>query len=405
MKLHLGCGSRNFGDDWVHIDGGDYPHLHSKDITKLPFKDNSVDLIYSSHVLEYFDRTEVVSVLTEWFRVLKINGKLRLAVPDFESMTKLYCNGSYPLESFLGPLYGRMKMGENYIYHKTVYDFKSLEDLLVRSGFDYVERYDWKKTEHLNFDDHSQCYLPHMDKDNGVLLSLNIECIKPFVLNEKKIYSQNGEDGIIESLLRKVGIKNKFFVEFGVYDGNECNSKYFKDYHGFNGVCWDAEFNLPEKGINKEFVTAENINILFEKYNIPFEFDFLSIDIDFNDLWVWKSLDDRYKPNIVVIEYNCSFPPPASITVPYDAYADWDHETNYMGASLSALNKLGREKGYTLVYCDNKGVNSFFVRDDLFEKLSINHIEDKYIYKKGKFGSGLNGGHRQHDPNKIMIDY
>ena len=56
MKLHLGCGWRNFGPDWVHIDGGDYEHLDYNDITKLPFDDGTVDLIYTSHVLEYFDR-------------------------------------------------------------------------------------------------------------------------------------------------------------------------------------------------------------------------------------------------------------------------------------------------------------------------------------------------------------
>lgn len=405
MKLHLGCGWRNFGKDWIHIDGGNYEHLYSNDITKLPFEDNSVDLIYASHVLEYFDRIEVVSVLMEWMRVLKVNGTLRIAVPDFESMSRLYCDGMYPIEAFLGPLYGRMKMGEDFIYHKTVYDFKSLETLLKKCGFDNVERYDWKQTEHKDYDDHSQCYLPHMDKENGVLLSLNLECVKPFVLNEKKIYSQNGEDGIIEDLLNKIGIKNKFFVEFGVYDGNECNSKYFREYHGFDGVCWDGDFQRPEQKIFKEFVTAENINELFQKYNIPDEFDFLSIDIDYNDLWVWKALDEKYKPNLVVVEYNCAFPPPISLTVPYDALADWDHETNYMGASLSALSKLATEKGYTLIYCDNIGVNSFFIRNDLFEKLNIKKGEDKHIYKKGKFGGGPNGGHRQHPENKKMIEY
>ena len=71
IKLHLGCGWRNFGDDWVHIDGGDYEHLQYDDITKLPYEDESVDLIYASHVLEYFDREEVVDILSEWTRVLK----------------------------------------------------------------------------------------------------------------------------------------------------------------------------------------------------------------------------------------------------------------------------------------------------------------------------------------------
>lgn len=177
MKLHLGCGKRNFGPDWVHIDGGDHPHLHSKDITKLPFEDDSVNLIYSSHVLEYFDRTEVINVLNEWNRVLKPGGTLRLAVPDFGAMISLY-NQGHELEKFLGPLFGKMPMGDQTIYHKTTYDFKSLSNVLESIGFTNIERYDWRETEHSHIDDHSQAYIPHMDKENGTLISLNIECKK-----------------------------------------------------------------------------------------------------------------------------------------------------------------------------------------------------------------------------------
>ena len=88
IKINMGCGWRNFGSDWDHIDGGDYPHLDSKDILNLPYKDDTVDLIYASHVLEYFDIVEVKEVLREWRRVLKPGGELRIAVPDFEMMNK-----------------------------------------------------------------------------------------------------------------------------------------------------------------------------------------------------------------------------------------------------------------------------------------------------------------------------
>ena len=177
MKLHLGCGWRDFGDGWINIDGGDYEHLHHNDITKLPFDDSSADLIYASHVVEYFDRTDVVDLLTEWKRVLKKDGTLRIAVPDFESMSKLYLEG-YTLDKFLGPLFGRMKMGDSIIYHKTTYDLKSLSTVLTNCGFYDIKRYNWRDTEHSMFDDHSQAYIPHMDKDNGTLISLNVECKK-----------------------------------------------------------------------------------------------------------------------------------------------------------------------------------------------------------------------------------
>jgi predicted SAM-dependent methyltransferase len=178
IKVNMGCGWRNFGDDWIHIDGGNYDHLDHHSITELPFEDDSVDLIYASHVLEYFDRTEVLEVLSEWYRVLAPGATLRLAVPDFEAMARLYCYDFCNLNMFLGPLYGKIEMKEDVVYHKTVYDFESLKDLMEFMNFENVQRYDWRATEHANFDDHSQAYIPHMDKENGMLISLNIECKK-----------------------------------------------------------------------------------------------------------------------------------------------------------------------------------------------------------------------------------
>ena len=174
----MGCGWRNFGENWIHIDGGDYEHLDHGDIFNLPYEDNVVDLIYASHVLQYFDAEEVKVLLKEWKRVLKNNGVLRIAVPDFNTMSRLYSSGEIELTSILGPLYGKMLMGNKKIYHKTAYDFKNLESALIKIGFYDIMRYDWRDTEHGCYDDHSQAYLPHMDKQNGTLISLNVECRK-----------------------------------------------------------------------------------------------------------------------------------------------------------------------------------------------------------------------------------
>ena len=177
MKLSVGCGPVNFGNDWIHVDGGDHSHIDSKNIVNLDkYADNSFEVIYASHVLEYFDRTEVLTVLDEWSRVLKTGGKLRIAVPDFEAMVKLYLEKDYQIESFLGPLYGKMPMSDETIYHKTTYDFRSLEQVLLGAGFSSVDRYNWRHYDvHLQNDDCSQAYLPKMDKENGTLISLNIE--------------------------------------------------------------------------------------------------------------------------------------------------------------------------------------------------------------------------------------
>ena len=175
MKLNLGCGPRDFGSDWIHIDGGNYPHLHSHNIIELPFDNDSVDLIYASHVIEYFNRDDVTVVLKEWVRCLKPKGVLRLAVPNFEVMAKLYVDKKYPLEHFLGPLYGKITMAESFIYQKTVYDSDSLITVLESIGLQNIKTWDWKTMAHAKFDDHSQAYLPHMDKENGTLISLNME--------------------------------------------------------------------------------------------------------------------------------------------------------------------------------------------------------------------------------------
>lgn len=177
IKLHLGCGKRNFGSDWIHIDGDDHDHIQYKDIVNLEFEDGTVDLIYGSHVFEYFDRESGLKVLKKWRQKLKTGGVLRLAVPDFRELCKIYMLNA-PLEKIIGPLYGKWSMNGDIIYHKTTYDFESLEKMLKTAGFKTVRRYDWRETEHAQFDDHSQAYYPHMDKEDGTLVSLNVEATK-----------------------------------------------------------------------------------------------------------------------------------------------------------------------------------------------------------------------------------
>lgn len=171
LKLHLGCGKRDFGKEWVHIDASDYDHLHSHNVKKLPFETGSVDVIYASHLIAYFDRSEIVYVLKEWHRVLKPGGVLRLATPDFWRMTQLYLDSKIKIEQILGPMYGKMNIGVN-IYHKTVWDYPSLARQLMLSGFSHVRRYDHERTDHAHHDDHSAAYL------KNVLISLNVECNK-----------------------------------------------------------------------------------------------------------------------------------------------------------------------------------------------------------------------------------
>jgi predicted SAM-dependent methyltransferase len=176
MKLHLGCGKR-FIPDFIHIDVVAYDHIdYINNIDDLSmFSDKSVSLIYNCHVLEHFHRKKINRVLKEWFRVLKPGGILRTAVPDFEALCKLY-QDTKNLSLIVGPVFGR----QDYLYniHYSMYDFATIRDLLIEAGFDEVRKYDWRQTEHSNIDDYSQSYYPHMDKEKGMLLSLNVEAVK-----------------------------------------------------------------------------------------------------------------------------------------------------------------------------------------------------------------------------------
>lgn len=178
MKLHLGCGNK-FIEDFIHVDLQELKHIDYKtSLDNLFFaQDNSVRLIYSAHVLEHFGRNEYKNVLKEWYRVLDDGGILRISVPSFESAIKYYLEKEDNLEKILGLLVGGQKVGQ-YDYHKMIFDKKLLTQSLMDVGFREVKEYDWKMTEHAHVDDFSQAYLPHMDKENGMLMSLNIEAIK-----------------------------------------------------------------------------------------------------------------------------------------------------------------------------------------------------------------------------------
>ena len=181
MKLHLGCGKR-YLDGYIHVDIADFEHIDYKiPVDDLSiFKSGEVDEIYASHVLEYFDRSYVITVLKEWKRVLKPGGILRLAVPNFLKLVEVY-KSSKDLSSIIGPLYGKWDIGDQeFIYHKTVYDEDSLNILLKEVGFKNIKIWDWKDffKDYKDFDDHSQAYYPHMQKNFGIHISLNLQCEK-----------------------------------------------------------------------------------------------------------------------------------------------------------------------------------------------------------------------------------
>jgi hypothetical protein len=191
-----------------------------------------------------------------------------------------------------------------------------------------------------------------------------------------KLYSQNDEDGIIQEVFRRIGTTARTFVEFGVETGVECNTAKLL-IEGWRGLWIEAKADNADAirrrfapflqdgrlTLTQDLVTAENIDTLITAGGLAGEIDLVGIDIDYNDYWVWKAMT-AVRPRVVVIEYNASLRPPLSLTVPYDPHVSWDG-SNFYGASLEALVRLGADKGYRIVGCSIAGVNAFFVRADL----------------------------------------
>lgn len=214
---------------------------------------------------------------------------------------------------------------------------------------------------------------------------------------EHREYSQNGEDGIIAAIFGMIGTTNKYYVEFGVEDGVECNTRFLSKHKGWKGLLMDGSHSNPSLNLHREFITAENIEELLQKYDVPKEFDLLSIDIDGNDYWVWKAIT-HFSPRLVIMEYNACIPYEPAVTIPYDAAFQWD-KTDYYGASLSALVSLGKEKGYTLIGTDPNGVNAFFVRHDLIK--GHFHLQSpENIYRPASFKGKKGNAHPQDTQNR-----
>jgi hypothetical protein len=196
--------------------------------------------------------------------------------------------------------------------------------------------------------------------------------------NEFRVFSQFGEDGLIQLLIREVPISRRFFVEFGVEDYLEANTRFLllnDRWAGFvldgsadnvAAIREDMAYQRHALEVQAAFITRENINALLAGSGVSGEIGLLSIDIDGNDYWVWEAIT-QVEPTIVVVEYNYRFGVQAAVATPYraDFVKDTAHPSGiYYGASLHAFCLLAERKGYVLVGCSSGGVNAFFVRKD-----------------------------------------
>lgn len=215
---------------------------------------------------------------------------------------------------------------------------------------------------------------------------------------EFKIFSQFGEDGIIQYLIKHVKVENKVFIEFGVENYQESNTRFLMMNNNWQGFVMDGsdkaikslkvrnwywKYNLSGKAV---FIDKDNINELLANTGFS-NIGLLSIDLDGNDYHIFKEIDlSKINPSIIVLEYNSVFGKDRLITVPYDKYFNRTkaHYSNlFFGASLSALNYLALKKGYSLVGCNIAGSNAFFVRKDLLNE-KVKELSPEIAFKESQ---------------------
>jgi hypothetical protein len=196
---------------------------------------------------------------------------------------------------------------------------------------------------------------------------------------EFRVFSQWGEDGIIEWLVSQVDVPNHRFVEFGVENFTEANCRFLMQNRNWKGLVFDGNkdymaglrneriFWMYDLTATAAFITAENINELILKAGFGGPLGILSIDLDGNDYWVWKAIK-VVDPAIVICEYNPILGDQHAVTVPYDPEFHrfkGHHSGLYFGASIAALKHLAEQKGYVFIGTNSNGINAFFVRSDL----------------------------------------
>jgi hypothetical protein len=235
--------------------------------------------------------------------------------------------------------------------------------------------------------------------NNGLVLSnLNLIFKKEQIENniqeaEFKVFSQWGDDGIIDFLTNYLEISNNIFIEFGVENYTESNTRFLLMKSNWSGLVMDgSEKNI--QAIRSEeiywkynltpvnsFVTTENINAIIQANNFTGETGLLHIDIDGNDYWIWKAIK-VVNPIIVIIEYNSIFGYSHPWTIPYiaDFIRTQVHSSNlYYGTSLLSLCDLADEKGYYFIGCNSNGNNAYFIRKDKIKQLKIKTAEEGYV--------------------------
>ncbi len=211
-----------------------------------------------------------------------------------------------------------------------------------------------------------------------------------FEQHERSVFSEYGEDGVIEKIFEIIEPTTRFAVEFGAADGVWLsNTLNLIKNHGWSALLIEGQpeyaellrqnYKTPRVKTLEAFVYPGNVEILFEENGVPEDFDFLVIDIDSNDYYVWKVMEN-FRPKVVQIEINPYFPPPQLMVIDFHPLNFWD-ETDYFGASMESMIRLGKKKGYEPIY-NTGGFNLFFVDREYYPRFGIKDNSASALYKK-----------------------
>lgn len=212
---------------------------------------------------------------------------------------------------------------------------------------------------------------------------------------EKGVFSQGAEEAMIERVFGLITPRHRFSVEFGAGDGlRNSNTARLLREQGWSGVMIEASDYRFAK-LREHHGAAENVHVVqatvqpetiervLAEAGVPEDLDLMSIDIDGNDYWVWRAIE-RYRPQVVIIEYNPYYAPPERWVMTYNAAHAWDGST-YYGASLESLVHLGKRKGYELICCDRNGNNAFFVEEAQYARFGLESNAPQVLYRPAMY--------------------
>ena len=360
IRLNLGAGDSAIVG-YINLD-----RKTGQEVYPLAYEDGSVDEIRASHILEHFGLREIDEVLKNWAAKLKPGGLLKIAVPDLDKIVEMYKEGDMKTAGYLCG--GQVDDND---YHKSIFNRGSLTNKLEGAGLYDIKHWDSEITDCASLPVSLNLQATKPDGDPAIAKTL-----EGFVARGKNVYSQYGEDGIVEAIFEKIDVKNKWCLEVGASDGILFSNTRRLVEQGWNAILIESEKLAYDRLVDncKDFPNARpvfakidsdhTLDTILKMHDAPKDIDLMVIDIDGQDYHVWNAMMD-YTPRVMVVE----FAPGA--------------ETEFIPtlggegqAGRSAISRLGCSKGYLSQIRTN--VNIIMIRNGLLdsEEVAVDQIAE-----------------------------